>query len=711
MSEGQARIDARRRARRRTVGQRRAVLGLVLLAAALGAIYLLNDGGGDADPLPAAGTRAPVHPAAHVTRAAPLHVVAHARGQLTAAVQDAAAAVAGGHVLVAAGLDAADTSTGDVRVLSGSGDTVRGQLPVRLHDAAAAAIGPDAYVFGGGDGVRQLDSIYRVDPASGGVSSVGRLPAASSDSAAAAIGGTAYVVGGYTGTRWLDTILAWRPGSAPRVVGRLPAPLRYAAVTAVGNRLVIAGGSLPSGAASRRILAFDPATRHLRTLGLLPAPTTHATAAPLGSLALIIGGRGATLDTPTARVVAVDPATGRVHAAGQLTAPVSDAMALGTGHAVLVVGGHAATGTRSAITELVPGRSTRRVLRVATATAATVAPAVAGAAGVYAHDLKGMLSPRVRGEPALVYVPNSQDNTVDVISQRTFRVIRTFSVGALPQHVTPAWNLRRLWVDNDDGNSLTPIDPHTGRQSGPPVPVDDPYNLYFTPDGHSAIVVAERLRRLDFRNPATMHLQHSLAVPECPGVDHMDFSANGRVLIASCEFGGRLIKVDLRTRRVVATLRLGSGIGAPQDVKLSPDGRLFYVADMVAGGVWEISARRFRVVGFLATGRGAHGLYPSRDARYLYVTNRSAGTVSVVSFRTRHIVATWTIPGGSPDMGGVSANGHILWLSGRYNAEVYALDTRTGKLLARIPVGAGPHGLAVWPQPGRYSLGHTGIMR
>jgi hypothetical protein len=73
-------------------------------------------------------------------------------------------------------------------------------------------------------------------------------------------------------------------------------------------------------------------------------------------------------------------------------------------------------------------------------------------------------------------------------------------------------------------------------------------------------------------------------------------------------------------------------------------------------------------------------------------------------------VATWHV-GGSPDMGGVSADGNVLWLSGRYNREVYAISTRGGRVLARIPVGAAPHGLCVWPQPGRYSLGHTGILR
>ena len=192
----------------------------------------------------------------------------------------------------------------------------------------------------------------------------------------------------------------------------------------------------------------------------------------------------------------------------------------------------------------------------------------------------------------------------------------------------------------------------------------------------------------------------------------MDFTADERLLLASCEFSGQMVAVDVRRERVVRTINLPDGrAGMPQDVKLSSDGKIFYVADMHANGVWEIDARRLRVLRFVPTGAGAHGLYPSRDANLLYVTNRGEGSISVISFRTRRVVATWRIPGGSPDMGGVSADGKVLWLAGRYNAEVYAISTSNGRLVARIGVGAGPHGLCVWPQPGRYSFGHTGVLR
>jgi DNA-binding beta-propeller fold protein YncE len=121
---------------------------------------------------------------------------------------------------------------------------------------------------------------------------------------------------------------------------------------------------------------------------------------------------------------------------------------------------------------------------------------------------------------------------------------------------------------------------------------------------------------------------------------------------------------------------------------------------------------RLHVVGRTQLPRMPHGIYPSRDGRFLYVSARMAGKVSVFSLAKHRLVDTWPIPGGgTPDMGGISADGRTLWLSGRYTGYVYGWSTRTGKLVARIHVGGSPHGLLVWPQPGRYSLGHTGNLR
>jgi DNA-binding beta-propeller fold protein YncE len=623
-------------------------------------------------------------------------------GSLPAALMDPSYVASGGGIVLLGGLNAADTSVDTVIAAGYHGASVIARLPSVRHDTAAAVINRTIYVFGGGNGPSQLNDIVRVDPRTGHSGLIGHLPAASSDSTAAAIGGTAYIVGGYTGTRWLNSIVAYRPGSTAHVVAHVPQMIRYAAVTAVGSNLVIAGGSLENGTASDAVLLFTPATGRVTRIGTLPAPTTHAAAAAIGNVAYVIGGRGASTGTPTTAIVAIDVSRQLVRAAGQLKSARSDLAAATVGSRIIVAGGKGAGGTVATISQLSPG---------ARSTSGVVATHAINTTNIYAHDSANNIAPAARSAKELIYVPNSRSDTVDVINPHTYKIVEHFAVGGLPQHVVPAWDLKTLYVTNDTGNSLTKINPVTGKP-GATIPVDDPYNMYFTPNGQYAIVVAERLHRLDFRDAHTFQLHNSVSVP-CVGVDHIDFSADETYLIASCEFSGQMVKVNLKTERVVGTLNLPDGSnGMPQDVKLSPDGKVFYVADMHANGLWKIDGRRFKVIGFLPTGLGVHGLYPSRDSKNLYATNRGEGSISVISFRTRKVVAKWRIPGGgSPDMGGVSADGKVLWVSGRYNGVVYAISTRNGRLLARITVGSGPHGLCVWPQPGRYSLGHTGILR
>ena len=364
---------------------------------------------------------------------------------------------------------------------------------------------------------------------------------------------------------------------------------------------------------------------------------------------------------------------------------------------------------------------------------------------VYGDIGSDQMSPVVKNHLARIYVPNLRSNDVTVIDPETLKVVDRFKVGLGPQHVVPAYDLRTLWVANNaertNLGSLTPIDPLTGKP-GKSVPVDDPYNMYFTPDGKSAIVVAEALRRLDFRDPVTMAMQYSIDTPSCGGINHADFSSDGRTAVFTCEFDGTIAKIDLVGRKVAGYLKLKmpstrfaeatpvsapaaeictSSKGMPQDIRISPDGSKLYIADMEADGLHVVDIAALKEVGFIPTGVGTHGIYPSRDGKRLYVANRGThrihgkrkgpGSVSVVDFATDKVVANWPVPGGgSPDMGNVSADGKYLWLSGRFDDVVYRFNTANGNV-DQVKVGQEPHGLTVWPQPGRYSLGHTGNLR
>ncbi len=306
--------------------------------------------------------------------------------------------------------------------------------------------------------------------------------------------------------------------------------------------------------------------------------------------------------------------------------------------------------------------------------------------------------------PERVYVPNTVADTVHVIDPKTFKITATYPVGKEPHHVTPSWDLTKLYVNNTRGNSLTVIDPATGKISGE-IPVIDPYNLYFTPDGTKAIVVAERFKRLDFRDRVTWKLIKSVSIP-WRGVDHLAFSRDGSYLVATCEWSGYIAKVDLDKLEIVANMMIGK---KPVDVVRPPNQHLMFVADQGTNGVYVVDPVAWKSLLFIPTGRGAHGILLSGDKKSLYVSNRLEGTISVIDIASRKVAVTWKT-GRSPDMGQLSPDGRQLWISSRYHQDIRVIDTTTGKLIIRIPTDAGPHGLTYFPtSTSPHSLGHNGV--
>jgi YVTN family beta-propeller protein len=324
---------------------------------------------------------------------------------------------------------------------------------------------------------------------------------------------------------------------------------------------------------------------------------------------------------------------------------------------------------------------------------------------VWAATATNTIPDAVADLPPRVYVPHELGGDIAVIDPLSMQVIDRYWVGRTPHHVAPAYDFSQLYVNVMDSNYLTVIDPRSGKPTGR-LPAAVPYNLYFTPDGTKAVVAAERFNRLDFHDVSTWDVIARVPIPGS-GVDHMDFSADGSYLLVSCEFGGQVVKVGTNPPAVLGVYRGGR---LPIDVKLNPEGTHFFVADQGRHGVIVIEPDSMQEVAFIPTGRGAHGMGISRDTRALYVTNRLAGTLSVIDFEAWGVAQNWYV-GGSPDMVQVSPDGQQIWTSARNHGHVIVVDSNNGGVIARIPTGAAPHGLTYFPQPGRFSIGHNGVYR
>jgi len=333
------------------------------------------------------------------------------------------------------------------------------------------------------------------------------------------------------------------------------------------------------------------------------------------------------------------------------------------------------------------------------------------AGGIY-WATTGAVSSALSDIPARVWVPNERGSQVIVIDPSTFEIVDRLDVGVYPEHVSPSWDGQLLYVNNMKADSMSVIDPRTGAVTGE-VAMPYPYNLYFTPDGSRAIVVQDMVHGAPrdenglrfLTNPGFEEL--GFLPIKWAGADHLDFSADGKVLYLSCEYSGTLVVVDVATMAVTKEIVVG---GFPTDVRLAPDGKHLFVANQLLDGLTVIDTVTNTLVDIIKLDKGSHGLALSRDASVLYVTNRLAGTLSVLDADTWKVRETWKI-GGSPDMIAVSADGRQLWISNRWDRSVVVVDSLTGAVLRKIETGAYPHGLAFWPLPGRYSLGHNGNMR
>ena len=158
------------------------------------------------------------------------------------------------------------------------------------------------------------------------------------------------------------------------------------------------------------------------------------------------------------------------------------------------------------------------------------------AAGKMSDAVKSALAARLRAEPRVEH--GVGDRPVDDEGRRHVRRrAQPAARGAV------SWDLKTLWVTNNaEGTPDGIAHARSTRTRASPArrsTVDDPYNMYFTPDGKYAINVAEARKRLDFLDPHTMKVESSLDVPDCAGVNHADFTIDGRYVIFTCEFAGQ----------------------------------------------------------------------------------------------------------------------------------------------------------------------------
>ena len=292
-----------------------------------------------------------------------------------------------------------------------------------------------------------------------------------------------------------------------------------------------------------------------------------------------------------------------------------------------------------------------------------------------------LLAPGARAEH-LAFVLNSADASVSEIDIDTRKEVRRIPVLREPHHMALTPDGSSLVVGDTAGNALFFFDPDTGALQRQ-ITISDPYQIFFSPDGRYFTVAGLARNQVDIYDGHTFALLHRVPARAMPS--HMNYAPDSSVVYVSLQDTDSLMAVETATGRILWTTKVGK---TPAGV-LWHNGRIL-VGDMGSDYVAVVDPVDGHVERRVKTGRAAHNLFMSPDGRELYVTNRVAGTISVLDPTTLDVERSYSVPGGPDDIS--FAPDGTIWAGLRFRQHVAIIDPKTGNYTT-IPTGRSPHGI------------------
>jgi YVTN family beta-propeller protein len=300
--------------------------------------------------------------------------------------------------------------------------------------------------------------------------------------------------------------------------------------------------------------------------------------------------------------------------------------------------------------------------------------------------------PALAAEPPPVFVLNSLDATVSVVDPVSWTEKLRIPTGKEPHHLYLSPDESSLIVANSAGDSLTFLNPRTAEVQRVVYGIIDPYHLRFSPDMKWFVTAGNRLNHIDIYRWDGKEPKLVKRIPSGKTPSHIWIDGKSTTAYVTMQDSDELVAIDLATQ----TLRWRIPTGPmPADIFGIHDGKTLLVGLTGSDGVqvFDVAGREPRLVGKIATGKGAHAFRSAGDGRGVFVSNRVANTISRIDLQTLQVSDTYPV-GGGPDCMDVSADGKTLYVTSRWARKLSVVDLVAHKVVRQVPVGRSPHG--VW---------------
>ena len=173
-----------------------------------------------------------------------------------------------------------------------------------------------------------------------------------------------------------------------------------------------------------------------------------------------------------------------------------------------------------------------------------------------------------------VFVTNEGSSSVSVIDSKTNSTQSTIDTGGKPRGLALCKNDAHLYVSNQKDSQLQAIDTRTGKINKTLTLGDSPEAVSCSPDGKWLAIANEGSNSVSFASTTDWKIAFDIAV-QGKNPEHAVFSPDGQRMLVSAEEADQVDVLDLRTRKQVASIRVGN---RPRGIAFSPDGNTAYVA-------------------------------------------------------------------------------------------------------------------------------------
>ncbi len=315
---------------------------------------------------------------------------------------------------------------------------------------------------------------------------------------------------------------------------------------------------------------------------------------------------------------------------------------------------------------------------------------------------------------ARIYVTNSAGNTIDVIDPATNKVVQVIRSIELPHGVSFSPDGARVYVSNESEDVLDVVDRQTCEILRKVALSGRPNNIAVTKDGGRVLVgIRSDPGTVDVID--TTSLQRVKSIPVDGSVHNVYVTPDGKYAVSGSIENKAATVIDLQTERAIGEVKFDRGV-RPMAFEGNPDGstaRMFVQLSGLNGFAVVDFAKRAEIArvtlpdqpgGFGIvegrTGTPSHGIGVAPDGKSLWVNSTVANAVFKYSLPDLNLAGYVALPevhplgrsptGSVPEWIAFTPDSAVVYISNSGAASVSAIDARTMKQMAEIPVGEVP---------------------